>query len=151
MSGKSILTTLFACVALIACKKEHPAPELAAAGFGESRLAVDVYSNTTSLDIPVAFPPTENGWMPFIVEVDYLTSVSAEYGEQFEFPTLVKQDDRNFGFLAPDLKPDADMRATIPMTIYPDKITEPVQIVLQVSYGQPVHRRLVIRLAPTEK
>lgn len=140
---------IFASLTLMACKKETPTPEQAAAGFGEPSMFVEVRPNTTALDIPVIFPASENGWMTFIVEVDYATSMFAQYGEQFEFPTLIKQDDRNFGFLAPDLKPDAEMKATIPMVIYPDKITAPAQIVLRVAYGQPTYRQLVIRLMPT--
>ncbi|WP_298063021.1 hypothetical protein [uncultured Rikenella sp.] len=148
MIGKSIFVTLGTLLALTACKKEISTPEQAAAGFGEPSMLVEVHPNTTTLDIPVVFPPSENGWMSFVVEVDYATSWSAAYGEQFEFPTLVKQDDRNFGFLAPDLKPDVDMNASIPMTIHPDKITNLTQIVLQVSYGLPKYRQLVIRLMP---
>lgn len=148
MPGKRLLIAFFSLLTLTACKKETPVPEQAAIGFGESQMSIDVYPNTTGINIPIVFPLSENGWMTFIIEVDYDNSMLAQYGEQFEFPTLVKQDDRDFGFLAPDLKPNADLRTSIPMTIHPEKITQPMQIVLRAAYGLPTYRQLTIRLTP---
>lgn len=149
MKLSSVIMGAAVAVLFMACKKETPTENKAAVGFAELQMVVEIQPNTTGIDIPVAFPVSNNGWEPFVIE--FIQAIStATYGEQFEFPTMQKQDNANQAFYDPELKPDDNLKASIPMTIHPEKITEPVQIVLKASYGQPLKPQLVIRLNPAQ-
>lgn len=141
----SILLLLM--IAVMACKKENPTVPQPAVGFAVNQLNIDLQAEVTSVNIPILFPASNVGWSPFIIEFNQPVS-TAVYGEQFAFPTMLPQNDTQTAFYDPNLAPDNNMEAQIPMTVYPDKITTPTQIVLQAAYGYPVIPQLIIRLNP---
>lgn len=145
-----------AIIALTACKKESPivTGPGGLSGFAQTEIEFEVTAQNREIAVPFVYTEYHSAqYQRMAFSID--PTSTAQRAVQFELPTATIYDDVNELIFSAFVNGNKDgLGGTFPITFYPDKITEPVILVLNAVNSpdtEPVegcYPQLTIRIRP---
>lgn len=150
---------LISCLVFLvaSCKKEQktyygPGGET---GFAQTEMQIEATTENQEMEVPVVYTEYHS---PYYQSIQFRIdpASTAQRAVQFELPTAMISGSNPLTFIAEVRGSQDGMSGTFPITLYPDKITEPVVLILNAVNGPdatPVegcNPQLTIRLNPAQ-
>lgn len=141
----------------MACKKEQKTyyGPGGLQGFAQKEMSVDVDANNSEFDVPIVYTePHSVSYQNLAFSID--PASTAQRAVQFDLPTATITSYNPLYFSAAVLGSNDGLKGSFPIITYPDKITEPVVLILNAVNGPdatPVegcNPQLTIRLNPAQ-
>lgn len=124
-------------------------------GFAQKEMSVDVDANNSEFDVPIIYTePHSVSYQNLAFSID--PASTAQRAVQFDMPTATITSYNPLYFSAAVLGSNDGLKGSFPIITYPDKITEPIVLILNAVNGPdatPVegcNPQLTIRLNPAQ-